>query len=186
MCGGQMESSYKVYDVMTSNPVSISKNETIQNAAKLMSENKIASLVVMHDTQFVGLLTERDITRKVAAENLDSSQTKVDEIMSISARTINSKSDIKDSIKIIAEINQKQLPVIDNDKLVGLLTFKDIMRVQPQLFGFVYEKYNIRETDRKPVYEGGTEGECSACGNYSFDLNDEEDEIVCNDCKSVF
>lgn len=184
-----MESGYKVYDVMTSNPIIIDKDSSIMQAAEIMSKNKVASLVIKENDKFLGLITERDITRKVAAKNLDSNKTIVKDIMSSSVRTIHPKADINEASSKIAEIGQKQLPVIDeNGHFVGLLTFKDIMRVQPQLFGLIYEKYNIREMDRKPIHiAANNEGICSVCGNYSFNLVETEDsEKLCNDCKNLF
>lgn len=184
-----MKSGYKVYDVMTSNPIIITKNSTVQDAANLMAKNRVASLVVKEDDKFLGLLTEREITRKLAANNMDASKTKVSDIMSSAVHTTHPKADVVDAVKKIADIGQKQLPVVDdNGQLVGLLTFKDVMRAQPQLFGLIYEKYNIREKDRKPIHMmKENEGLCSVCGNYSFNLTESDDsESLCPDCSSVF
>lgn len=182
-----ISTGYKVYDAMTSNPVIISKDATIQEAAALMSESKVASLVVKEGDKFLGLLTERDITRKIAAKNLDATKTKVKHAMSTTVHTISPKDDIQDAVKKIADVGQKQLPVLQNGALVGLLTFKDIMRVQPQLFGLVYEKYNIREEGRKPLHNTkDNEGLCAICGNYSFNLQETEDsEELCPHCHAL-
>jgi CBS domain-containing protein len=182
-----MNLSYKVYDAMTTSPVVISKEATIQEAAALMAENKVASLVIKEGEKFLGLLTERDITRKVAAKNLDSSKTLVKHAMSTKVLTIAPTDEIRDAVKKIAKAGQKQLPVVEKDVLVGLLTFKDIMRVQPQLFGLIYETYNIREEERKPVYiTKENEGVCSVCGDYSYSLTQTDDsEELCPHCNSV-
>ena len=181
-----MNIGYKVYDAMTTSPVIISKEATIQEAANMMNENKVASLVIKDGERFLGLLTERDITRKVAAKNLDSSKTKVKSVMSTKVHTISPTDDIRDAVKKIAKAGQKQLPVVEKDILVGLLTFKDIMRVQPQLFGLIYETYNIREEERKPIYSKENEGVCSVCGDYSLNLTEtEDDDGLCPHCNSV-
>ena len=181
-----MNLSYKVYDAMTSNPIIISKEATIQEAAKLMAESKVASLVIKEGEKFIGLLTERDITRKVAAKNLDSAKTLVKQAMSTNVQTILPTDDIRNAVKKIAKSGQKQLPVVEKNALVGLLTFKDIMRVQPQLFGLIYETYNIREEERKPIYEKENEGVCSVCGEYSLNLTQTDDsEELCPHCNSV-
>lgn len=181
--------NYKVYDAMTSNPVIISKDASIQSAAKLMAENKVASLVVAENKKFLGLLTEKDIVRKVASENLNTTTTKVKNIMTTRVQTISPKDDLKDAVKKIGENGQKQLPVLEGNILVGFLTFKDIMRVQPKLFELVYGKYAIKEEDRKPIFvEDKNEGLCSMCGDYSHDLAvaEEDEEEICPNCNSYF
>lgn len=182
-----MNLNYKVYDAMTSNPIIISKEATINEAAVLMAENKVASLVVKEGDKFLGLLTERDITRKVAAKNLDAVKTQVKSVMSTRVQTILPNDDIRDAVKKIAASGQKQLPVVENNSLLGLLTFKDIMRVQPQLFGMIYETYNIREEERKPVFiNKDNEGICSVCGEYSLNLTETEDsDELCPHCSSI-
>ncbi len=182
-----MNLSYKVYDAMTSSPVVISKESSIQDAAKLMAEHKVASLVIKDGEKFIGLLTERDVTRKVALKNLDTVKTKVKDAMSTDVHTISPKDEMRDAVKTIAKSGQTQLPVVEHDKLLGLLTFKDIMRVQPQLFGLIYETYNIKEEGRKPVFiSKQNEGVCSVCGDYSINLFETEDaEELCAHCKSV-
>lgn len=179
--------NFKVYDAMTSNPVTIRKDASVQDAAILMMENKVASLIVSDKKKFLGLLTEKDIVRKVTTQNLDASKTKVYEIMLTRVNTVLPHDDLKDAVKKIGENGQKQLPVLEDGLLVGFLTFKDIMRVNPSLFGMLYEKYNIREEERKPVYiSGNNEGVCSMCGDFSYELAVEEDEEeLCPDCKIV-
>lgn len=179
--------NFKVYDAMTSNPVTIQKDASVQDAAILMMDNKVASLIVSDKKKFLGLLTEKDIVRKVSTQNLDASKTKVKDIMLTRVNTILPNDDLKDAVKKIGENGQKQLPVLENGLLLGFLTFKDIMRVQPSLFGMLYEKYNIREEERKPVYIAqDTEGVCSMCGDFSYELAVEEDEEeLCPDCKTV-
>ncbi|PLW79607.1 inosine-5-monophosphate dehydrogenase [Candidatus Woesearchaeota archaeon] len=178
--------NYKVYDAMTISPVTVSKEETVQHAAQKMKQNHVASLVVRDGDKFIALVTEKDITRKLAANGLSANDTKVSQIMSSSVRTTSSTADIIKTLSIMSKINQRQMPVVDNGKLVGLLTLKDVLRVQPQLFGLVYENINLKEEDRKPIYKSGhSEGVCESCGLYSQRLVEVDGEMVCAECKEM-
>lgn len=182
-----MNLSYKVYDAMTTSPVVISKDATIQDAAKMMAENLVASLVIKEGEKFIGILTEKDITRKIALKNLDTTKTKVKDAMSVNVHTILPKDEMRDAVKKIAKSGQTQLPVVENGILLGLLTFKDIMRVQPELFGLIYETYNIKEASRKPLFSPKqNEGTCSVCGEFSINLVKTDDsEELCPHCKEI-
>lgn len=178
--------SYKVYDAMTTNPVTISENITVQQAAQKMEENKVGSLLIKKGLKVVGILTERDVTRKLAAKNLSAKNTLSKEIMSKELYTINPKADIQDAMKLMGDINKRQLPVVDeNQELVGMLTLKDVLKIQPQLIGLIHEKLRVKEEDRKPVYQSENEGICQICGNYSFALVENDGIFVCSDCKEM-
>ena len=73
---------------------------------------------------------------------------------------------------------------MDNDKFTGLITMKDILKIEPQLFELVVENIRLREESRKPVAEASDEGICESCGNYSENLYDFEGSKVCAECKS--
>lgn len=177
---------YKVYDAMTMSPIVISKEENVQTAAKTMSDNKVASLVVKESGNFIGLITEKDIARKLAAQNLIASETKVADIMSVDVKTTSSTTDLVHVIEVMNKIGQRQFPVIDNNKFVGLLTLNDVLRIQPQLFGLVYENISLREEERKPLYKSkNSNGACESCGNYSFNLEELEGQFLCSECRLI-
>ncbi|MBR9675688.1 CBS domain-containing protein [Candidatus Woesearchaeota archaeon] len=180
-----MESGYKVYDAMTTNPISTKKEVTIQEAANVMKENKVSSLVVKDNNKLLGIITERDITRKNVALNLDPSKTLVGDVMTKNAYTIDPKTDIVNAIKKMGDLNKRHLPVVEeNGELVGMLTMKDVLRVQPQLFGLIYEGMRIREEARKPIWQTSKEeGICEACGNFSYDLEELGAALLCTQCK---
>ena len=72
----------KVYEAMTKKPVTVQPNSSVQDAAKIMSEKKIGSIIISGNGEFSGILTERDLVRKVLARGKDPKSVKVNEIMS--------------------------------------------------------------------------------------------------------
>ena len=184
-----IKSGYKVYDAMTTNPIVIAPDSTVQQAADRMIENKVGSLLIRQNKKLIGIVTERDITRKLVAKNLDASITKITDIMSTQIHTVSPTMDVHDATKLMSDINKRQMPVVDKDELVGMLTMKDVLKIQPKLIGLVYEKWKVREPERKPLFEAGIfneehglEGVCQVCSNYEFSLTDDDGVMTCIDC----
>jgi CBS domain-containing protein len=117
----------KIGDVMTKTVKTISPPATISEAAKLMKKNHIASLVVTEGAKPVGIVTERDIAYKIMAEGKDPS-TRVEEVMSKDLKTMGPGRSLQDAAKLMAAHVIRHLPVVEGEKLVGILTIEDIMK----------------------------------------------------------
>ncbi len=144
-----MKTGYKVCDVMTLKPVSVSPKTSIVECGSVMAKNHVGSLVVRSGVAIVGLVTEKDIVRKVVAKNLDPKKTLVEEIMLRKFPVISPEKDVYDALVLMRDKNIRQVPVMDGRNMVGFLTGKDILKVQPQLFELLAEKIELREQDRK-------------------------------------
>ncbi|HIH32208.1 TPA: CBS domain-containing protein [Candidatus Woesearchaeota archaeon] len=144
-----MQTGYKVLDVMTNKPIIASKEMSLVEAAKLMDEENVNSLLIEENEKAKGIITDEDLVRKVIAKGLDPKKARLKDVMSQDLVTIKSNRDIYDALILMRQNNIRQLPVVDNDKLVGFLTSKDILKLQPELFDIFAEKYEIREQNRK-------------------------------------
>ena len=116
-----------VKDLMTKNVVTIDSNKTITEAAALMSEKNIGDLIVMDDNTPVGIVTERDFVRRVLAEK-KSADSKVSEIMSRPLKVIDPKAPIKEAARRMVSSRIRRLPVIEDNKVVGIITTADFAR----------------------------------------------------------
>jgi CBS domain-containing protein len=181
-----MKTGYKVGDAMTMHPVTIRKETTLLECAKIMSEKHVGSLLIEEKDKVVGIITEQDMVRKGMAELLDPVKTQVSKIMEIELFTIAPDKDIYDALILMRDYNIRHLPVVDKGKFVGFLTIKDVLKIQPQLFEIIVEKFELREEARKPIFGGETtEGNCEVCGNYSDLLEDVDGQKVCPACKDT-
>jgi CBS domain-containing protein len=107
--------------------VSVDANESVVSAASIMRQNGIGSLVVVKESDPVGILTERDILYKVVASKKDPEQTKVRSIMSSPIETIESSSKVGDAIAKMSRLGIRRLAVTKDGKLVGLLSQRSIV-----------------------------------------------------------
>ena len=118
----------KVRDVMTDHVVCAAPGETVLTAIKKMSEHRVSCVVVVQDDTVMGILTERDVLRGVAAESRDSTRCKVAERMSSPVISIAPDVPVLDASELIRSKGIKRLVVGDGKRLFGLVTQTDITR----------------------------------------------------------
>jgi len=116
----------QIRDIMEKNVITIENDKTAQEAAKIIAEKDISFLVVINDGIPQGVLSESDFVRKVAAEDKKSSGIKVSDIMSYKFRSVDPTTSIEDAVQKMLNKNIRRLLVIDNEKLVGVITQTDL------------------------------------------------------------
>ena len=117
----------KVKDIMTKEVVSICLSDSVFEAAELMGASQVGCLVIMDGEVPIGIITERDMVRRVIAKKLPL-ETKVSEIMSKSLVTINPDTSLKQAARLMSENKIRRLPVIKQNRLVGIVVAADFVR----------------------------------------------------------
>jgi CBS-domain-containing membrane protein len=123
----------KVEDVMVDKVVTIDASKNARDAVNLMNKHEIGCLVVTMKSKPVGIVTERDFLKRILAKSKNPEAVKIREIMSAPLRTAEPDMDVEDVTKFMFRMNIKKLPVIQGRKLIGLVTFTDLVRFQPQI-----------------------------------------------------
>ena len=116
----------QVRDIMEKNVITIDINETANNAANQMKENDISFLVIIENGKPVGVVSERDFVQKLCINNENSSDVKISDIMSYKFRWVNPTTKIEDAIQKMLNNNIRRLLVLDDEKLVGVITQTDL------------------------------------------------------------
>lgn len=106
--------------------VTILPRKTVLDAAKLLSMKDIESLIVSWGDEAVGIITEKDIVRRVVANELSYS-TKIADIMSSPVITINVEKTGEEAMRLMREEEVKRLPVVERGKIVGIITATDLL-----------------------------------------------------------
>ena len=117
-----------VKDLMTENVVTIDPNKTVAEAAALMSEKGVGDLIVVDNDTPVGIVTERDFVRRVLAEK-KSADSKVSEVMTRPLKVIDPEAPIKEAARRMVNNGIRRLPVIKENKLIGIITVADFARL---------------------------------------------------------
>lgn len=116
----------QVRDIMEKNVITIDINETANNAANQMKENDISFLVIIENGKPVGVVSERDFVQKLCINNQNSSNVKISDIMSYKFRWVNPTTKIEDAIQKMLNNNIRRLLILDDEKLVGVITQTDL------------------------------------------------------------
>ena len=116
----------QIRDIMEKDVITIENDKTAQDAAKIIAEKDISFLVIMNDGSPQGVLSESDFVRKVAAEDKKASEIKISEIMSYKFRSVGPTTTIEDAIQKMLNNNIRRLIIIDDEKLVGVITQTDL------------------------------------------------------------
>jgi len=121
-----------VKDIMTRNVATARPDTSLREAAEIMADNHIGCLVVKTDGKINGIITDRDVLLAVADEkNKNLGSLKVKDIMTNYVITIHSANPVEKAVRLMIENRIKKLPVVDNDRLVGIITMSDIIWSQP-------------------------------------------------------
>lgn len=125
--------SLKVEDVMVKEVITLDENSTVKEAADIMNKFEIGCLIAVRKGKAIGIITERDLLKRVVAEAKDATKTKVKDIMSSPLVVVEPNTDLEEAVKLMFQMKIKKLPVVDGKRLVGLITLTDIARFQPQM-----------------------------------------------------
>lgn len=118
-----------IKEVMTSDVRACEPNASAVEAAKLMKTEDVGPIPVVENGRLVGLVTDRDLVVRVLAEGRDPKTTKVGEIASRDLVTVSPDEDLDQALKLLAQRQVRRLPVVDGDRLVGIVAQADIARL---------------------------------------------------------
>lgn len=169
-----MKTGIKVGDVMTRKFISVEPASTIESCAKIMAKKRVGSLIVKEGQKLKGIITEGDIMRAVA-KGLNLKKTPVSKIMTKHVITISPSKDLYESLMVMKKKAIRWLPVVIDTNIIGLLTEKDVLKIQPDLFDIIVQNTKIAEEEEKwkrvrtvDEYRWVREGPCQECGSYDL------------------
>lgn len=106
---------------------SVTSNATVYEALELMGEKNIGALLVIDGEKLTGILSEKDYARKIILKGKTSQDSLVSEIMTPNPITINPNTHIDRCMEIMSEKHIRHLPVVENDKVVGMISIGDVV-----------------------------------------------------------
>ncbi|MEO8104077.1 MAG: CBS domain-containing protein [Betaproteobacteria bacterium] len=106
---------------------SLGPDDSVFEAIKVLAEKGVGALMVMDKGKLVGILSERDYTRKIALLGKNSKETRVRDIMTPNVLVVTPQTRTRQCMAIMAEKNIRHLPVVDGSTVVGMLSIRDLM-----------------------------------------------------------
>lgn len=107
---------------------SVSPDDVILEALKIMATKRVGALLVMNEGKLVGILSERDYARKVALEGRSSRESKVSEIMSHKVLCARPNQTVQECMALMSDKRARHLPILDHKKLVGIVSIGDLVK----------------------------------------------------------
>jgi len=179
-----------VSDIMTRNPISINPSANLLDCAKLMVKKKVGSLLIVDNKRLVGFIAQDDILwALVKKSKRDLTSIKVIDIAIKKIATVKPNSPIKEALQKMKKLKFRRLPVIHDKELVGIVTIRDILNFNPEIYPELSEIEQLKEEQEKlkrvkkaknRAYMN--DGICEDCGNRDI-LFRVDGRLICESCR---
>ena len=116
----------KVRDIMTSEVETASPDTTLEEVATMMKTEDVGAIPIVEDEELVGIITDRDIVVRCVAEGKDASEISVEDILSEDLETASPDMDVDEAVRLMSQRQIRRLPVVEDNRLVGMLALGDI------------------------------------------------------------
>ena len=172
----------KIKDIMKKYVVTVDHDITLSDAAKILTNNRIGSVIITKNMKPVGIVTNEDIVGAVARGD-DPKNIRVKNLKLRKLITARPEDNMLSVTRKMIKTGVKRIPVIKNGKLEGIISDKEILLISPELVEVLSEKLKARvalvaRPDRK------ISGICERCEAYSDELRNVAGRWVCEDCQS--
>ena len=179
-----MNPDLRVKDIMTREVVVANVSTSLQDVGRLLIEQDIGSVVVVSSGKPVGIVTDRDLARKVVANNKKPSELTLEEVMTTPLITIHPEVTVLNAIDHMLKSRVRKLPVIVDEKLVGIITERDIISVSAEIHEIMSMLIERQIVCPKLEGSGDTfvQGICEVCGQFSENLQLSDGKLICESC----
>ncbi len=172
----------RIKQIMRKRVVTVDPSRSVSDVARVLSNNRVGSAVVVKNRKPVGIITRDDIL-KVVACGKSISAVKVSDLKQGNFITAKPEDDLKKVVQLMVDNGVSRVPVLDKGKLIGILTEKDILASNPKMADLLAEKmkYRIKEVSDETRAINGT---CEKCSDFSEDLRHTASGWYCETCRN--
>lgn len=182
-----MEVKMPVKEIMTRDVVTVDIKSDVQQLAKKMLDYDVGSVIVTDKKQPVGIVTERDIVRKIVSRNLKPDDISMRELMTTPLITIDTEEDVTDTMHKMVKMEIRRLPVVENGKLVGIVTDTDLIAISAEM-GSIFSdliKMHREKVFSMEVPQNISRGICEECGDNVDTLLLVDGKLLCESCRET-
>jgi CBS domain-containing protein len=134
----------RVSDIMTNKVITVDTSATIFETVSKMVRSRVGCIVVLEAKEVAGIVTKGDILKRGTLRGIDFKSTSVKKVMSRKVVTIGKDASVEEASRLMSENKVSKLPVLENDKLIGIITSTDIIRTEPMMVGYLHELIKAR------------------------------------------
>ena len=181
----EIENEMSVREIMTKKVFSTDIKTTITEVAREMIKCNVGSIIVTEGKEAVGIITERDIVRKISTEIEKLDRVCASEIMSSPIITAKPSTNIIDAAEQMVKCNIRRLPVMEGSNIVGIVTDRDILMVSPGLNTILANLIEMNHEQSGPITHEPEGGICEYCGTFSNDIRLSNGMMMCESCRDT-
>lgn len=184
-----METGLAVKEIMTIDPITVNINTKLSEAAEIMVHLDVGSIIVMEKNNPVGILTERDMVKKIISKNATPNSLKLKNVMTTPLITLDADEDVQRAIDLMLKMHIRRIPIVKDKKLVGLVTETDLISVSSEMGIIFADLINMHRertisSDRE-IPEIISRGVCENCGKFSDNLDYFNGLLICESCRET-
>ncbi len=180
-----MELRMPVKDIMTRDVATVDINSDVPQLAKKMLELDVGSVIITDGKNPIGIVTEKDIVKKIITKNIKPSAISVRDLMTTPLITIPSSEDVTEAMHMMVKMKIRRLPVVEMGKLTGIVTDIDLIAVSAEM-GSIFS--DLIRMHREKIFameipQKINRGICEECGDNVDDLLLINGKLLCESCR---
>ncbi|MBE0522039.1 MAG: CBS domain-containing protein [Candidatus Methanoperedenaceae archaeon] len=182
-----MEARLPVKDIMTRGVATIDIKSKVTEMAGKMLEFDIGSIIITDNNSPVGIVTERDMVKKIISKNLKPDKVSLKDLMTSPLITIPGSEDVNDAMQKMVKMQIRRLPVVENSKLAGIVTDIDLIAISAEMgniFSDLIEMHRERLISME-VPQQILQGICEECGDLVDNLRFVNGKLLCENCRET-
>jgi CBS domain-containing protein len=182
-----METRLPVKEIMTRGVATIDIKRNVTELARKMLDIDVGSIIITDKNAPVGIVTERDIVKKIISKNLKPDDVSIKELMTSPLITIPWSEDVNDAMQKMVKMQIRRLPVVENSKLAGVVTDIDLIAISAEMgniFSDLIDMHRERlvSMDVPPQILHGI---CEECGDLVDNLLSVNGKLLCESCRET-
>jgi signal-transduction protein with cAMP-binding, CBS, and nucleotidyltransferase domain len=187
----EIEREVSVAEVMNKAVIVMDINSDVPAIAREMVSRDAGSIIITENGKAMGIITERDLVKGIVTEDRRPGEVKASEILSTPLITVEPETSIVEASEILLKANIKRLPVLENGRIIGVISNTDILMVTPGLNTILKELIDMNREAilSTPSIEEISEAEdfqtgiCESCNVFSYDLRFVDGRYLCGNCR---
>ncbi len=171
-----------VKDVMSTPVLTVDIKKTARDAGKLMRKHRKGFLVVTEKNKPAGVISESDLIEEIVCKSAKADKIKLENFMHEPIIAVDPDDELLTASRKMKENNIHRLPVVAEGRVVGVVSLTDIARTSPEMLDLLEYRLKMKERPFE-IKEKTTLGICDSCDNYSEDLQNINEEWLCEICR---
>lgn len=181
----ELENEISVREIMSEKVIIMDVESNMSEVAQEMIKHNVGSMIITKDNNAVGIITERDVVRKIAEDGIKPVDISAGDMMSSPIITIRPSTNIIAAAGLMTRSGIRRLAIMEGGDIVGIVTDRDVLTVSPGLNTILVDLIEMNREQNIPRTPEQEKGVCEYCGNFAEDLVLVNGLMLCERCRDA-